>query len=114
MTTLAELRAIVRTQTQTDSADLPDVTIDVYLQQAFERTIAGETRWPFYAKSWPLIQNPTESSIVLPGDVNVPGIMALTDPNGVRLGMVPQPWADRKSTRLNSSHYSPSRMPSSA
>jgi len=94
VTTLAELRAIVRTQTQTDSADLPDVTIDVYLQQAFERTLAGETRWPFYAKSWALVQNPDEGMITLPGDVNAPGILALTDPNGARLGMVPQVWAE--------------------
>lgn len=94
MTTIAELRAIVRTQTQTDANDLPDATIDVYLQQAFERTLNGETRWPFYAKSWSIIQNPGDTTITLPGDVNEPGIMAVTGPGGVRLGMVPQVWAE--------------------
>jgi hypothetical protein len=95
VTTLSELRAVVRTQTQTDEADLPDQTIDVYLQQAFERTLNGETRWPFYAQAWDLVLTPGEVTMQLAGDVNVPGIMALTDKtNGVRLGMVPQIWAE--------------------
>ena len=35
-------------------------------------------------------------------------------PADVHFCMTPQPWADRKSTRLNSSHALLSRMPSSA
>ncbi|HVQ53290.1 MAG TPA: hypothetical protein VMS92_24900 [Mycobacterium sp.] len=95
MVTVDTLRAVVRTQTQTDESDLPDATIDVYLQQAFERTLNGETRWPFYAQTWDLVLDPGAATMQLAGDVNVPGIMALTDKtNGVRLGMVPQVWAE--------------------
>jgi hypothetical protein len=95
VTTLAELRSIVRTQTQTDAADLPDSTIDVYLQQGFERTINAETRWPFYAETWDLTLDPGTNMLTLPGNVAESGIMALTDGvNGVRLGMVPQVWAE--------------------
>ena len=95
MTTLIELRSIVRTQTQTDAADLPDATIDVYLQQGFERTVNAETRWPFYAQTWELVLAPGENTLTLAGDVAEPGIMALTDAaSGARLGMVPQVWAE--------------------
>lgn len=95
MTTLIELRSIVRTQTQTDTADLPDVTIDVYLQQAFERTLNAETRWPFYAQTWDLVLDPDANTLTLAGDVAEPGIMALIDKtSGVRLGMVPHVWAE--------------------
>ena len=42
----------------------------------------------------------------------------LADPLNIRCslkpGLVPEPYADRKSTRLNSSHRLTSRMPSSA
>ena len=39
----------------------------------------------------------------------------ITHGNGPQVGMIQNAFAaDRKSTRLNSSHYSPSRMPSSA
>jgi hypothetical protein len=93
--TVNELRSVVRTQTQTDVADLPDVTIDVYLQQAFERTLNAETRWPFYAQSWDLVLDPDANTMTLAGDVAEPGIMALIDTtSGARLGMVPHVWAE--------------------
>jgi hypothetical protein len=93
--TVNELRSIVRTQTQTDPADLPDATIDVFLQQAFERTLNAEVEWPFYAKTWQVTQLANEPWITLPGDVSIPGIRALADADsGVRLSMVPQVWAE--------------------
>lgn len=101
MTTLADLRSIVRTQTQTDSADLPDLTIDNYLQQGFERTINGETRWPFYAETWELVQDADATSLTLPGNVNPPGIRTLTDKlDEMRLGMVPQEYAENYYTHV--------------
>jgi hypothetical protein len=93
--TVNDLRSLVRTQTQTDEADLPNATIDSYLQQGFERTINAESQWPFYASTWELSQVAGEGWMVLPGNVNPPGIMALTDDlNGFRLEMVPQVWAE--------------------
>jgi hypothetical protein len=79
MTTLVQLRSAVHAQTQTTDADLPDTLIDVFLEQGFWRTIGAETRWPFYESQWTLAQAIGESSITLPGDVNVPGIMSVYD-----------------------------------
>lgn len=76
---LDELRTVVRAQTQTTSGDLADPVIDVFLQQAFERTINGETRWPFYESHWDLTLPAGEMMMPLPGDVNQSGIMALYD-----------------------------------
>ena len=52
--TLADLREYVRTQTQTTSAELPNTTVDIYLQEAFDRTIAMENQWPFFEETWAL------------------------------------------------------------
>jgi hypothetical protein len=93
--TVNELRSVVRTQTQTDANDLPDATIDVYLQQAYERTLNAESRWPFFATSWAVTQLANEAWIDLPGNVDPAGIMALTDDiHGYRLEIVPQVWAE--------------------
>jgi len=101
VTTIDVLRAVVRTQTQTDAADLPDPTIDTFLQQAFERTINAESRWPFYASTWELTQDPDMVTMPLPGDVNPPGIRTLTDKHdGVRLGMVPHEYAESVYTHV--------------
>ena len=100
MVALADLRSIVRTQTQTDASDLPDVTIDSFLQQAFERTLNAETQWPFYAQTWDLLRDDS-FQITLPGDVNPPGIMTLTNMDtGQRLGMVPQEYAESQFLNL--------------
>lgn len=95
MTTIDVLRNSVRTQTQTDPADLPDATIDWHLQQGFERTINVETRWPFYEQTWELGLPAGATTITLPGDVNRSGVMALTDiANNFRLYYVGGEWAD--------------------
>ncbi len=95
MTTVAELRSIVRTQTQTDPGDLADSTIDVFLQQGYERTLNADTTWPFLATEWHVAQVAGDTSIELPGNVNEPGIMALWDANHrSRMSMVPQYWAE--------------------
>lgn len=104
MTTLPELRSVVRTQTQTDVADLPDPTIDNYLQQGFERTLNAETRWPFYAQVWDLVLDPGANTMQLPGDVAEPGIMSLIDKtNGFRLNMVPHVWAEDRFLNVQAS-----------
>jgi len=95
VTTVAELRQVVRTQTQTDPADLPDLTIDVFLQQGYERTLNAEVFWPFFATSWPLTQIAGDNFIELPGNVNEPGITALwDDDHRRRMLMIPQIYAE--------------------
>lgn len=91
---LTELRSLVRAQTQTTQGDLPDPTVDAFLQQGFERTINGETQWPFYETSWDITLDPNTSTITIPGDVNQAGIMALYDvANNFRLTQVANEFA---------------------
>lgn len=92
---LTDLRTAVRAQTQTTSGDLPDPTVDSFLQQAFERTVNGETQWPFYETHWDVTLDPQQSTIPLPANVNQAGIMALYDmTNMYRLQQVGPEFSD--------------------
>lgn len=86
MTTLKDLRQLVRQQTETTEAELPNITIDNYLTQGFERTVNAEVQWPFYENTWTVTQQADQSSISIPLDVKAPGFMSLVDnANGWRL-----------------------------
>jgi hypothetical protein len=50
--TRQNIRDNVRTQLDLDEDDLPNALVDLYIDEAFERTIALENRWPFYESSW--------------------------------------------------------------
>jgi hypothetical protein len=77
MTTIAELRAKVRSQTEQTSSELSDSTIDSYLQEAFNRTIAVENKWPFYEKHWDLTLAVGQSAMAVPSDLNRPSVLSL-------------------------------------
>lgn len=94
MSTLAELYAVVREQTQTTSEEIPNSTLNPWFRQAFERTIAGRNDWPFYQKQWNVIQVPGQTTIALPGDAQGLGIVSLRDPDGMRLNMINQETAE--------------------
>ena len=49
---LTQLTEFVWAQTDTSDFDLPAATVASYIDEAFDRTIAGENRWPFYEKTW--------------------------------------------------------------
>jgi len=74
---LSDLRNYVRRQTQTVASELPDATIDAFLQEAFNRTIAAENQWPYYEKTWQIDQQIGQRKFTLPNDVNVPAITGL-------------------------------------
>lgn len=99
MATLAELRAKVRSQTQTDDSILTDSEIDSWLQEAFDRTIAAETQWPFYEHFWSKsMLTGSTSFFTLPTDgsyeIDVPGIISVVDnDNSRRLRYVAHEWA---------------------
>jgi hypothetical protein len=82
---LTELRQYVWNQTDTTEFDLPAATISAYVDEAFQRTIAAENRWPFYEKTWDIVIPPGESSAVLDSDVNRPGIVSVIASDGRRL-----------------------------
>jgi hypothetical protein len=52
--TRLQLRDIIRTQLEVDSEELPDATIDPWLEDGFARSLAVEDRWPFLADEWTL------------------------------------------------------------
>ena len=81
MTTLAQLREYVWDQTQTNQSELSTASIDSFLQEAFNRTIAMENQWPFYEKTWDLNQAASTYAVALPGDANPPAFTGLFDPN---------------------------------
>lgn len=68
MTDLQTLRDRVRTQTETTSTELPDSTIDGYLQEAYNRTIAAEAFWPFFEHTWQVNQQIGEATLAEPPD----------------------------------------------
>ena len=83
---LQELRNYVRTQLDVDEEELPNPLLDSYFSEAFDRTIALESRWPFYEERWSVAYTPAEGAIVLPEDCDPAGIMALVDlATGARL-----------------------------
>ena len=88
MTSLSDLYQYVRVQTQTQADELPDATINAYLQQAFERTIAAHNSWPFYEQTWFITQPAGSATADLPGDVVESRIITLVSPEGYRLQMV--------------------------
>lgn len=86
-------------QTDTTSADLPALTIQNYVDEGFQRTIAAENRWPFYEQQWELTLPMGKSTITLPPDVNPPAIMSLVDTTqGGKLQQINQEEAESRWT----------------
>ena len=48
---LEGIRLAVRTQLDLDETDLPDLLLDLYVQEGYDRMIDMEARWPFF--EWP-------------------------------------------------------------
>ena len=98
MTTLGDLRTLVRTQTETTGSELPNATIDWYLRQAFDRTIAAENTWPSYETWWNLTLPAGSQSIPIPSDCNRASINSLVDSNDdypdFRLNMIDHEMAE--------------------
>lgn len=88
MSTIAELRAYVRRQTEQTSSELDDTTLDPYLQEAFNRTIAAETQWPFYETTWTVTQTAGETTAPMPSNADEVMSLVDTDNNNFRLTMI--------------------------
>lgn len=73
---LSEIRSAVRTQMDLDEEDLPNSTLDLYVREAYNRTIQMERRWPFFETSWSITSN-ADSTITLPA--NLGGVVSLVD-----------------------------------
>lgn len=80
------LRNYCRAQMDVDGSDLPDSVLNVYLQEAFDRTMAMTNQWPRSETVWALSKVPAIATVALPDDLNVPGLLSVTsDHDGYRL-----------------------------
>lgn len=71
------LRDYVRTQMDVDTQDLPDSLLNVYLQEAFDRTMAFSNRWPRNETTWSISILPGSDHATIPADLNLPTIMGV-------------------------------------
>lgn len=72
-----EIRDYVRNHLEMDDEELPDILLDIYLQDAFEQTIARCNRWPRYEKTWSISKVAGSTGATLPDDVLIPSIMSV-------------------------------------
>lgn len=88
MATLADLRSYVRRQTETTSSELNDQTIDPYLLEGYNRTIAAENQWPFFEETWTVTQTAGQTTAPLPADLREILSLVDTDNDNFRLTMI--------------------------
>lgn len=67
---LQQMRDLVRTQLDLDDTDLPDVLLDAFLQEGYDRVVGLEQRWPFFEVMWSIVLD-ANGTAVLPIDVLV-------------------------------------------
>lgn len=72
------LRAFVRNHLEVDDEELPDSLLNVYLQDAFERTVALDNRWPRNETTWHAAKVLDSTVVNLPPDVLIPSIISIT------------------------------------
>lgn len=83
---LQEMRDYCRAQLDVDEEELPNALVDIYLSEAFLRTISMENRWPFYETSWQVSKVPGIEIVNLPDDCDPTGIdMLITEVERLRL-----------------------------
>lgn len=81
---IATLRAYVRNHLEVDDEELPDALLNPYLQDAFERTVALDNRWPRNENTWLLAKVAGASTISLPPSVLIPSIISVMTHDGSR------------------------------
>lgn len=80
------MRRYVRDHLEVDDEELPDTVLNEYLEDAFERTLAADNRWPRAEEIWTITKLEGSDSVELPADCLLPSIMSVVDVNrGIRL-----------------------------
>lgn len=84
------LRNYVRAQLEVDDEELPDTLLNIYLQEAFDRTMAATNRWPRNEFVWPVSKIAGQNFITLPPDLNLPSIISIVSvADGYPLVIIP-------------------------
>lgn len=71
------LRDFVRLQLDVDEEELPDTLLNLYLQEAFDRTMAFSNRWPRNETAWALSMAIGETNIPVPPELNLPSMVSV-------------------------------------
>lgn len=74
---LQELRDAVRAQLDTDEDELPNTLVNLFLNDAYARTIQMEERWPFFESSWSLSSVADTSAYTL--DTTISALVQVLD-----------------------------------
>lgn len=82
MSTLQELRDKVRIQTDLDVTDLPDPTLDGFLLEAFQATMAADAKWPFLETTWNVSFPAGAETATLPTGPDIAFIVRARSPQG--------------------------------
>lgn len=88
---LNQIRVFVRTQLDLDETDLPDILLDLYVQDGYDHIISLENRWPFFETTWS-VAIPTGLGATLPVDADT--IESLIAPGGRRMWRVDPRWGE--------------------
>jgi len=92
---LTEIRSTVRAHLDLpDEDDLPTALIDVYVREGFDRTMAFESKWPFFETTWEVSNGGGTPNIILPADAEQNGVMTLREVGAYRLSAIPHDYAD--------------------
>jgi len=85
-----------------DERDLPDTVLNVYLQEAFDRTMAMSNHWPRSETTWRVALIPGLLSVTLPPDLNTPSLTSvLVEAGGYRLTAINHELAEMNYANLN-------------
>ena len=84
-----------------DETDLPDTVLNIYLQEAFDRTMAMTNQWPRAETIWQITLLPGSTSVTLPPDLNLPSIISvMAVAQGYRLAYISQEIAEQNYSPL--------------
>jgi hypothetical protein len=68
--TLQELRDLVRNLLETDTTELPDGVLDLFLQDAYERIVYSEKRWPGFEQRGTVVTEEGTRAYAFPDDAS--------------------------------------------
>jgi hypothetical protein len=98
---LQDIRDYIRMQLDMDEEELPNSMLDSYVDEAYNRTISMENRWPFFEARWTATKIGADPSVLLPLDCNASGLTTVIDDlSGIRLVQVSNEQAEDNVTHL--------------